>query len=209
MLDRVRQLTIVASTLFVAFTVAAAGASAGSSPVLRFSDLPHGWVPSIPGDVQAVSRIVGTLDGHRIAAAPTRNGNYCEAFSAGRNGGTGGCRVRLPSTRVPQRPAQHGGYLIGAGGRAARTAGVPGLAISAIEGSTLAAPGARLYLVYADGMREELRILWVSKPIGAGFYFHSIPQAHRLPRHRPIALVLRRSGRVIARQALTTPQLPG
>jgi len=194
------RVVFAAITLALLLALGAGGALAGRpDSVLRFTDLPHGSVPGIPGDVRAASRIVGRLDGHRIAAAPTRNGNYCEAFSAG-NGGTGGCRVRLPLSKL--KPAQRSGYLIGAGFRAARTHGVRGLTISAVEGSTLAAPGARLYIIYADQTRERMPLIWVSSPIDAGFFFHAIPAEHRRPGHWPITLELKRGSRVIALQVV-------
>lgn len=176
-----------------------AGSAMGDSavdrpdPVVRFVDLPHGWVPGIPREVRAQSRIVGRLDGHKIAAAPTRNGNYCEAFWTGR-GGWAGCRVRAtPSGDT------HGGlhsYLIGA------TLLGRGGALSAVSGSMPGVPGSRLYLVYAGGARERVTVIWVSKPIAAGFYYRAIPKVHLARARRATALELRSGVRLIARQVL-------
>jgi hypothetical protein len=46
---------------------------------------------------------------------------------------------------------------VGRGIRSVAPRGTHLLTISAIEGSTLAAPGAQLYLIYADRTREELK----------------------------------------------------
>jgi len=74
-----------------------------------------------------------------------------------------------------------------------------------VSGSTLVAPGAKLLLIYADGSRERIKVIWVSKPIRAGFYYHVIPSAHRTHARRPIALELKRGTRIVARQVLQTP----
>ena len=114
---------------------------------MNFGDLPRGWGPGIPRDVRSVSRIVGRLDGHTIAAAPTRNGNYCEAFWVkGGNGGWAGCHVR---GAFPDQRGDYRGYLIGATISANRTS------VLAVSGSTAPGPHPRLDLVYADGSRER------------------------------------------------------
>ena len=77
-----------------------------------------------------------------------------------------------------------------------------------VSGSTIVARGTKLLLVYADGTRERIKVFWVSEPIGAGFYYHVIPNRHRTRAHRLVALELRRGLKVVARQVLPTLRLP-
>jgi hypothetical protein len=145
--------------------------------------------------VRPVSRIVGTLDGYRIAAGPTRNGNYCEAFwKKGKDGGWGGCRVRGP---YPSPPGDFRSYLVGASVKAT------GTSVLSVSGSTTAGPEPRLYVVYADGERERLQVICVGKPIRAGFFYRTIPKQHFGNAHRAKALELRNEdGHLVGRQRL-------
>jgi hypothetical protein len=77
-----------------------------------------------------------------------------------------------------------------------------------IGGSTRVAPGAELFVVYADGSSERIKVIWVSKPIGAGFYYHVIPKAHRVRPRRATALELMRGPRLVARQVLPLLRFP-
>jgi hypothetical protein len=178
--------------------VVAAAAAAGLDPpnrVVRFGDLPPGWVPGIPRDVRADSRIVGRLDGHVIAAAPTRNGNYCEAFWDRRGDrGVAGCRVR--AAYRDRRLGDFHSYLIGGMLLGSRTR------TAAIAGSTLAGPRPRLYVLYVDGARERVPLIWVGRPIGAGFFYRSIPKEHLTGRRRAKALELRDGPRLVAREII-------
>ena len=191
-------IAICGSVAALLATGALGGSVGAQDRVVRFADLPHGWLPGKPRDVRVMSRIVGRLDGHRIAAAPTRNGNYCQAFSA-RGGGWGGCRVR--AARHRDHRGELRGYLFAAGGEVGRRG------FLVVAGSALVAPGPRLYLVYADGSRERLTVIWVSKPIAAGFFCRVIPSAHRVLSRRAKALELRRGTRLVAREVLGIPVL--
>lgn len=183
----------------VTATLGALGAgafgSSGPNQSVNFADLPHGWGKAIPRDVRPNSRIVGTLDGHTIAAGPTRNGNFCDAFWVKpKGGGWGGCVVRGP---YPDHQAgDFHSYLIGGGWESSDGA------VFSVSGATAAGPRARLYVLYADGTRERLRMIWVGKPIRAGFFFRTVPKDHLTKGHRVRALELRRGGKVIARQRM-------
>jgi hypothetical protein len=201
-------LRVARAGMFVAAAlVVAAAAEAGlvSLPnrVANFGDLPRGWGPGIPRDVRAVSRIVGRIDGYTIAAAPTRNGNYCEAFWVkGGKGGWAGCHVR---GAYADHRGDYRGYLIGAAFGANQTS------VRWVSGSTAAGPQPHLYLVYADGSRERLAMIWVTKPIRAGFFYRAIPKEHLTKSRRATSLVLRDHERLIARQQiplLKRPPLP-
>jgi hypothetical protein len=197
---------IVSGGISVAAALAVVAASAagvvnGQNRVVNFRDLPRGWGPGIPRDVRSVSRIVGRLDGHTIAAAPTRNGNYCEAFwvKAKGSGGWSGCHVRLKS---PNHSGPDHSYLIGA------TISRNQTGIVAVSGSTAAGPDPYLYLVYADGSRERLPMIWVRNPIRAGFFYRTIPQEHLQKGRRPKWLELRAGAHLVARQVLAAPYSP-
>ena len=74
-----------------------------------------------------------------------------------------------------------------------------------ISGSTLVAPGAKLYVVYADGSSDRIRVTWVGEPIRAGFYYFAVPKVHRAQARRPVVVELVRDKQVVARQRLTAP----
>ena len=174
------------------------GAEAGADRVVRFTDLPRGWVAGIPRDVRSDSRIVLVRQGHRVAAGPTRNGNYCEAISL-RSGGIGGCvpRGRWRGHRGELKP-----YLF----RPLMLDGQEGVAL--IGGSVFARLGQRLVFVYADGARERVQLVFVGHPIGAAFFFREIPRARRVAQRRLKSLELRRGSRLIARQLVPAQVRP-
>ncbi len=195
-MTRATYLVIAACGLATWTAAASGGLTARADRVVRFADLPHGWVKGIPRDVRPNSRIVGVLGGHRVAAAPTRNGNYCQAFGYG-SGGVGGCVVR--GARWSGRPGELKPYLILA------TSLVGPKSVIAVGGSAFATPGQRLVLAYADGTRERVSLTFVSRPIGAAFFFREIPGAHRAVQSRLQFLELRHGRRLIARQRAAAP----
>jgi hypothetical protein len=177
---------------------ASGGVEAGADRVGRFADLPRGWVPGIPRDVRPESRIVLLRHGHRVAAAPTRNGNYCEAISLG-SAGFGGC-----VSRGQWRGRR--GELKASLFRPLSLSGDEG--VSLIGGSVFARLGQRLVLVYADGGSERVPLTFVSRPIGAAFFVRAIPRTHRVAERRLKSLELRRGSRLIARQLVPAPPRP-
>jgi hypothetical protein len=80
-----------------------------------------------------------------------------------------------------------------------------------VQGSAPVAPGEKLFVVYADGARERLKVTWVRKQVRPGLsyicqcYHHVIPRAHRAYSRRPIAVELMHGRRTVARQALLPP----
>ena len=110
---------------------------------------------------------------------------------------------RLPCPRrIPRPTGDYRGYLIGATISANRTS------VLAVSGSTAPGPHPRLYLVYADGSRERLEMIWVTNPIRAGFFYRTIPKAHLSKPLRAKSLELRDEGRLIARQQIPRLKLP-
>ena len=193
----------VASVLsVVSFVVCVAtalgGIAGGGNRVVRFGGLPKGWVKGIPRDVRPVSRIVGRLGGHTLAVAPTRNGNFCEAFWAKGRGSWSGCRGRGPFSES----GDFHGYLIGA------TTTTTATRVLAVSGDTTAGPSARLYLVYADRSREHLAVTWVTSQIGAGFFYRTIPKEHWNKARRAKSLELFDGARLVARVQLPLPRRP-
>jgi len=155
---------------------------------VRFSALRHGWVHGIPRHLRPVSRVV-PLDGGKVFVA--RGDCIWQMFWVG-HGPYGGCRA---GRYTREDPRHRGSLLIGAGG----------LGFVRISGSTLVAPGAKLYVFYADGSSDRIRVTWVGEPIRAGFYDYAVPKAHRTQAHRPVMVELVRDKRVVARQRLTAP----
>jgi hypothetical protein len=144
------------------------------------------------------------LGDRTIVAAPTRNGNFCVAFVGKRGRGWGGCRVRSASPDFLRPSPNFGGdvraYLVGA------TITGDGQTIRTVSGETLAGPDAFLSLVYADGTREPLPMIWVGAPIRAGFYYHAIRKPHQADSRRLAVVELRaRDGQLIARQVIRKP----
>jgi hypothetical protein len=127
-----------------------------------------------------------------VFAGPTRDG-YWQWFGIGKGGWGGGCPWRARGVGRRHLPLCGGGISSA------------GHIYSAVSGSTLAAPGARAFVVYADRSRQRIKVVWVSSPITAGFYSYVIPRSHRTPSRRVIAVEIRRGTRVLARQDLRVP----
>ncbi|MGN6170000.1 MAG: hypothetical protein ACTHQQ_17795 [Solirubrobacteraceae bacterium] len=159
---------------------------------VRSGALRHGWVRGIPRHLRPVSRVV-PLDGGKVFVA--RGGCLWEMFLVGFLGPSGGCRGGMPTARRSP-PRFRANLLVGAGGLIGKHGFIT------ISGSTLVAPGAKLYLLYADGSSDRIRVTWVSEPIRAGFYYFVVPKAHRTEARRPVVAELVRDKKVVARQRL-------
>jgi len=163
---------------------------------VRFADLPRGSVRGIPRDVRPNSRIVGNFGRYHVATGPTRNGNFCEAVGTA-SWGVGGRVVR--DGRWQGEPGEMRPYLI------APLSVSSGQSTTFVGGSAFAKRGQRLVLVYADGQRERLSLTFVSRPIGAAFFFRKIPDSHQRAQTRLRAIELRRSSDLIARHLVAPP----
>jgi hypothetical protein len=149
---------------------------------LPFASLPHGWYEGMPRDVRKDSRIVGRVGGHRLAVAPTRNGNFCLAFQ----GLFAGCRVRSPA-------------LIGS------TYIASAVSVQSAGGSVLGPADRSLYVRYADRTDVQVRLTHVGAPINASFFYIDIPRSHWVRARRALSLELRDGRRVIERTLLPRP----
>jgi hypothetical protein len=75
--------------------------------------------------------------------------------------------------------------------------------ITVLGGSFTRAAVARIVIAYADGRRTEIRFVWITAPINAGFFLYRIPDAHQRQGHLPVAItLLDSSNRVIDRQTI-------
>lgn len=117
----------------------------------------------------------------------------------GGKGGSGGCRVR---GAIPDPAGDFHAYPVGGEFSANRTG------IVSVSGSTTAGPRPRLFVVYADGTRELLPVIWVSTPIRAWFFYRTTPKGHLSKARRAKPLELREGTHLIARQQLPLPKLP-
>jgi hypothetical protein len=72
-----------------------------------------------------------------------------------------------------------------------------------IEGNVLDSRGETVLLEYEDGRREEISFVWVSEPIGAGFWRKRIGSADQVDGRRPkIVFLLDGDGRELARDRI-------
>jgi hypothetical protein len=145
-------------------------APSSSSSHVQFASLKHGWVAGIPRDTRKDSRLVGRIGGHLLAVAPTRHGNFCEAFARL----FAGCRGRDVAIIGPTWGGSNG-------------------RMTTIAGDVVAAGGG-LYVSFDRRDSSPVRVVWVSPPIAAGFYVIHVPRGVR-----SAVLLLRSGGRVVAR----------
>jgi hypothetical protein len=174
-----------AVTVAVLLVVAAASASTPGRTNVTFASAPLGPASAFasltrraasPAIVLAArARRVAVIhwDGDRpLLVAPTTTGGFCESL-AGPYGGTG-CfpRTRHRDILDPGLTADRSGPI-------------------ALNGMFFDSRGARLDIRYEDGDNTMLPVIWVGKPISAGFFVLAIPSIHRRPGHRPMTITLR------------------
>ena len=182
---RVRLLaTAVAVGGAALLVVAAASASAPRRTNVTFASAPLGPASTFASIARRATSpaIVLAARARRVAVihwngdrpllvAPTTAGGFCESL-AGPYGGTG-C-----FTGARQRNVLDSGLTADASGPIA------------LNGKFFDSRGTRLEVRYEDGRNTVVPIIWVSKPINAGFFVFAIPSAHRRPGHRPLAITL-------------------
>jgi hypothetical protein len=180
-----RRITLLVVIIGLALPASVHSALSPPDRVVAFRRLPQGSLPGIPRDVRKQARILSLHAGHRVAVAPTRNGNFCEAFSAR----FAGCRVR---------PAfgGHFGPMLGP------TTMYRSGRLVAIGGDVVGAPEHSLYLVHGDGATRRIPLVYVTTPIGAGFFYARIPPDRRRGRKAPTRLQVRRGTAVVESQAI-------
>ena len=146
-----------------------------------------------PSDLHHAARVVvGRIGGATIFAVPRRDGLW-RMFSVDKHGKVGGGPSRASA------PNAIGVVQVGSGGL------FTSRAYLVVAGSTLEQRGTKLFLVYAGGSRERIKLILAGKPVGAGFYYYVIPKVDRVRGPRATALELVRGSRLVVRQMLPMP----
>jgi hypothetical protein len=133
-----------------------------------------GTVPPVLADKAriAVELRVPGYGTQSLWVAPTRSGGFCTT-------GPGGCDLNRRKTM--RTTLEIAGPT--------RTAAPVGRHVHVfILGDTLVHGAARLAVRFEDGSFEQAPLVWVSKPIDAGFFLYELPKAHWRPGKRPAAL---------------------
>jgi len=136
-----------------------------------------------PQAIASQTRRVGTLAGRALYVAPTRGGGFCWQIDRG----GGGCQTQR------QRPLDVAWSLM-------EHRGGP-ILLRAVLGVVVAPTAQTLTVTYADGTRQQIPFIWVSKPINAGFFLFEVPSAHQHAASRVTAVTVRdRSGTILAQE---------
>jgi hypothetical protein len=166
-----------------------------SRVVKNFAVLDQGAPPGMATDViPNETRKVATFGNETLWVAPTRQGGFCMDL-----GGEGGCD-RLGTVPLNVSWAtEHTGSL---GARSdASYHGLP--VVDQVSGDINARWADALEIRFEDGDVIKPHVIWVSKPIEAGFFVQPIPLAHRRPGHLLSAVVaLDRNGELVASDSL-------
>jgi hypothetical protein len=172
------------------------GTSKPAPAIVRreFADLSFGLPPrNAPGAIVDQTRAVTgfRIDGRErtLWVAPTRRGGFCWMFEDA----SGGCLDR----RELVRPAVSVTFV-----SASSRSSIP----ARIEGVVTSARAHRLVAEFRDGTTMDIPFVFVSKPIGAGFFLWSVP---RELQHRQTALrrVTARDGSGTVVASTTLPSL--
>jgi hypothetical protein len=157
---------------------------------LEFAQLDAGAPKGMESDVIAgqTRRVMETtVDGkrHVLWVAPTPKGGFCLTWSEH----SGGC-VTEPALLTSDLGVTW----------AATTRG-GGQTLTKVDGWVLDGDIAAVELAYEDGARQTVRLVWVSEPIDAAFFFAAVPREHRRPGHELVAVVARDAdGNEVARE---------
>jgi hypothetical protein len=72
------------------------------------------------------------------------------------------------------------------------------------QGQTILRPAVSAVIRFEDGSSDRVRIVWVRKPIDAGFFLYELPKAHWKVGKRPVALSIEdANGNRLARESAT------
>lgn len=136
---------------------------------------PPGTAPVVAPEarVALVASIAGY--GNRVVwVAPTRAGGFCSNDGCDRNRAVP-FRTTLtitgPSPRKSPDPWSRDVHVL-------------------LEGDTLLRRGSTVVLHFEDGSSESTPLVWVKKPIAAGFFVYDLPKEHWEPGDRLVALVV-------------------
>jgi hypothetical protein len=171
------------------------------SPVrLEFARMDVGAPPGMETNVIAgeTRRVMSArIDGkqHVLYVAPTPKGGFCLEWTDA----SGGCWA-------DRAEYERKGLLIG--GEWSVDEHGPVEFVPHVSGEVIAPGTDRVQVEYEDGTADDVDLVWVSKPVDAGFFFFSIPREHRVAGRRAIGLVaLNEDGDAIAREHFHYPHL--
>jgi hypothetical protein len=160
---------------------------------LQFASLDVGAPPGmesevIPGETRKVMTVRADGKTRVLWVAPTRKGGFCYLWTED-SGGCAADRAEYERKRV----------VVGATWAVDGNDGPE--AVTRVGGWVLAPSAERLEVEYEDGGRDEVRLIWVSEPIDAGFFYHAVPAEHRRLGRRVVAvLALDADGGVLDRE---------
>jgi hypothetical protein len=130
-----------------------------------------------PGVVAAETRKVVLPTDVDLWIAPTKAGGFCVWVA----GGGGSCNAHRTLDFWP---------MFSIGGDVYPNGAIKGGPVL-IAGSTTLDSAASLEIRFEDGQAATVPVLWISKPIDAGFYGYEVPRANWVRGHRPNELILR------------------
>jgi hypothetical protein len=144
----------------------------------------------IPGATRRVASVSFGGRVHTLWAAPTRHGGFCALWE----GAGGGCDKR-GTVPLSVTWSARGIRRVDEGGRPDPTPG----SFNRIYGHVNAAYADAVEIRFADGAVVRPQIIWVSEPIGAGFFVYEFTQEQRRPGHEVSAVVaLDDDGEIVA-----------
>jgi hypothetical protein len=145
---------------------------------------PPGLAPGvIAGQAREVMRVpLSTGKSAVLRVAPTRGHGFCHDLSTSGPSaeGGGGCDSdrALPLSRGLSIPGP-----ISPQGQILKPPVV-------LDGDTLVRGAAKVEIRFQDGEVAVAPVVWVSKPIDAGFFVYEVPRSHWEPGHRPSDLAV-------------------
>ena len=145
-----------------------------------FADLAIGAPPTMnPQVLPNQTRRVVFDTGQRkreLFVAPTRRGGFCWTL----RGAYGGCERNRENTPPPL------GLIYAAGGKPGETARV-----SHVGGTINDATITRVTIEFHDGHETDVRFVWISSPINAGFFAYDLPLDRQGKQRGPKSVVAR------------------
>lgn len=147
----------------------------------------------VAGETRKVIEVRGA-GGRRYVlwVAPTRRGGWCEQlqlFVAGRS------RLQVGVCGGREGGRMHAGAPIWLMSRTGEIRGA-----LAVHGRVRDRSIVRLELVHEDGARVEIPFVWVSDPIGIGFFVHAVPRERWNARRPTEVVAFDDDGRVVKRE---------
>jgi hypothetical protein len=151
-------------------------------------DAPPGMDPRV---IAGETRLVGTIEGHKLWVAPTKAGGLCYLWSRG----GGGCEA------LGTLPLDIGWSARGRGSPSSKPLE---LRFQAVEGFARAGWVDAVEIRLDDGSTIRPQLIWISPPIDAGFYYYDAPEGRAVE----AVLGLKKGEVVIAEQAPLPRPLP-